>query len=99
MSARVWFQPGPWKWHPRSKDQEHNGSVYREPIKGHAYAIAMQPRFVSDEQWAADAQLITAAPDLLAALELLISARGAKTLYMDAHWLAANAAISKAVKL
>lgn len=54
---------GPWKWHPKSGDQEHNGSIYSEPRIGHAYAIAMQPRYVTDEQWAADARLIAAAPE------------------------------------
>lgn len=87
---------GPWKWHPKSTDQEHNGAIYSEIYEGHAYAVAMQPRYVSYEQWAANARLIAAAPDLLAALELLLAAKGSKTLYMDAHWLAANAAVAAA---
>ncbi len=51
----------PWTWHPTSIDQAHTGSVYRMERPGHAYAIAMQPRYVSNEQWAADAALIVKA--------------------------------------
>jgi len=65
--------PLPWTWHPKSDDQEHNGSVYRLERPGHAYAIAMQPRYVDDEQWKADAALIVRSvnllPEALAALE------------------------------
>ncbi len=63
----------PLKWHPKSEDQAHNGSVYFEPIKGHAYAVAMQPRYVSDADWKAYAEQLTrsvnALPELVAALE------------------------------
>lgn len=70
MSAK--HTPGPWKWHPKFIIGERNGSVYAEPNEGHAYAIAMQPRHVSDGQWAADARLIASAPDLLAALKVAL---------------------------
>jgi hypothetical protein len=51
----------PWKWHPKSIDQAHNGSIYSEHHTGHAYAIAMQPRYVTDEEWAITAPIITKA--------------------------------------
>jgi hypothetical protein len=51
----------PWTWHPKSEDQSHNGSIYRMERPGHAYAIAMQPQYVEDKQFAADAALIVKA--------------------------------------
>lgn len=51
----------PWQWHPESKDQAHTGAVFRMERPGHAYAIAMKPRYVSDEQWADDAAFIVKA--------------------------------------
>lgn len=51
----------PWKWHPKSTDHDHNGSVYSEHRTGHAYAIAMQPRYVTDEEWAITAPMIVRA--------------------------------------
>lgn len=59
----------PWKWHRRSAEGEHNGAIYAEPISGHVYAVAMQPRYASDEQWAADAELIVTAVYSHAALK------------------------------
>jgi hypothetical protein len=55
--------PAPWKWHWRNDIAA--GSVFSEPHEGHAYAVAMCPRYQSREQWAADASLIAAAPDLI----------------------------------
>lgn len=60
--------PGPWKWHWRPEDKDAPGSVFAEPYEGHAYAVAMMPRYQTKEQWEADARLISAAPDLLDAL-------------------------------
>ena len=51
----------PWTWHAKSKDQAHNGSIYRWDRPGHAYAIAMQPQYVEDEQFNADAAFIVRA--------------------------------------
>lgn len=48
----------PWTWHAKSIDQAHNGSIYRMERPGHAYAIAMQPRYVDDAQFKANAELI-----------------------------------------
>ena len=63
----------PWTWHAKSKDQAHNGSIYRMERPGHAYAIAMQPQYVEDAQFKADAAYIVNAcnayPDLVKALE------------------------------
>lgn len=53
--------PTPWTWHAKSMDQAHNGSVYHMKMPGHAYAIAMQPRYVDDKQFAADAAFIVKA--------------------------------------
>ena len=53
--------PGPWRWHLRFAGDDRNGSIYVERHPGHAYAIAMQPRYVSNEQWAADAAFIVRA--------------------------------------
>jgi hypothetical protein len=50
--------PTPWKWHPPSKDQAHTGAVYSEVRTGHAYAVAMMPRYQTDEKWKADAEFI-----------------------------------------
>ena len=66
----------PWKWHARSVDGDHNGAVYSEVREGHAYAVAMQPRYVTDEQFAADASLIVKAVNahdaLVATLERIV---------------------------
>lgn len=60
--------PGPWKWHWRRDDDDAPASVYAEPREGHAYAVAMMPRYQKREQWTADAALIAAAPDMMEAL-------------------------------
>lgn len=52
---------GPWRFHQRSTDEAHNGSVYAEPLPGQAYAVAMQPKYVSNEQWAVDAAILAEA--------------------------------------
>ena len=36
---------GEWKWHWRFENGEANGSVYAEPHEGHAYAVAICPRY------------------------------------------------------
>jgi hypothetical protein len=61
--------PGPWKWHWRSENKEASGSVFAEPRIGHAYAVAMCPRYQTQGQWSADARLIAAAPGLLIELK------------------------------
>jgi hypothetical protein len=71
----------PWKWHPKSKDQAHTGSVYAEHLEGHAYAVAMMPRYQTDERWAADATLIVRAVNnhdkLVKALEHVLNCANA----------------------
>lgn len=63
---------GPWHWHWRYEDGVANGSVYAMPREGHAYAVAMCPRYQTREQWEADAALIAAAPEMLAALKAVV---------------------------
>ena len=67
--------PLPWTWHPQSKDQAHTGSVYCLRRPGHAYAVAMQPRYQTDESWNADAAYIVLAANhrhkLVEALEFI----------------------------
>lgn len=75
--------PGPWKWHHRSEDQSHNGSVFSEMRTGMAYAVAMMPRYQKKEQWEADAHLIAAAPDLLRELETLFVRSGVLMILED----------------
>lgn len=53
--------PTPWTWHAKSIDQAHNGSIFHMKMPGHAYAIAMQPRYVDDKQFAADADFVVQA--------------------------------------
>lgn len=60
---------GLWKWHWRFENGEANGSVYAEPREGHAYAVAICPRYQTKEQWEADAPVIAAAKEMLAALK------------------------------
>lgn len=50
--------PLPWKWHWRSEDEIATGSIFAEPREGHAYAVAMTPRYQTKERWEADAALI-----------------------------------------
>lgn len=49
----------PWKWHKRAND--HDGAIYSEPSPGHAYAIAVQPHYMPDAEWAEVAEIITSA--------------------------------------
>lgn len=58
----------PWKWHTEFKSDERIGSVFAEPREGHAYAIAMQPKYQTKEQWDADAALIVRSVNTLPAL-------------------------------
>ena len=62
------FTSGPWRWHWRFEEGVATGSVFSEPRPGHAYAVAMCPRYQSEDQWRADAALIAAAPCMLEAL-------------------------------
>ncbi len=51
----------PWKWHSRIEDGLQTGSIYAEPIKGHAYSVAVAPKYQSPERWMADASFIVMA--------------------------------------
>ncbi len=70
-TEKTYHTPGPWQWHWRLEDGIATGSVFAEPTPGHAYAVAMCPRYQKQEQWEADATLICAAPELLVALQLI----------------------------
>jgi len=81
--------PSPWKWHWRQEDGIATGSIFSEIHPGHAYAVAMTPRYQTQAQWEADARLIAAAPELLVALKHCVIERS--------EWLEeARAAIAKA---
>lgn len=73
MADQTGHTPGPWKYYWR-EDENYKGQadcgVYSEVRKGHAYSVCRAPRHQSKEQWEADARLIAAAPDLLAALKV-----------------------------
>ena len=62
MSA---YTPGPWYWYWRQSDGETDCGVYSEKHQGHAYSVCRAPRYQTEDQWAADARLIAAAPELL----------------------------------
>lgn len=68
MSEGKWTK-GPWRWDWRPGDDSAPGSVYAEPFEGHAYAVAMMPRYQTKQQWEADAQLIAAAPEMYDAID------------------------------
>lgn len=55
---------GPWKvrrWSMDRDTKESSGSIYAEPRPGHAYAVAMCPRYQKEDQWNADAAFIVKA--------------------------------------
>jgi hypothetical protein len=64
---------GDWKWHHRHGDHDIPGTVFSELHPGHAYAVAVCPRYQTPEQWAADAPLLAAAKVLREALAAWIS--------------------------
>lgn len=55
------WTPGPYKWHWRSEDGIATGSVFSEKTTGHAYAVAVCPRYQTRKQWEKDAPLIAEA--------------------------------------
>lgn len=62
------FTAGPWKYSWRQVDGEADCGVFAEPHEGQAYSVCRAPLYQTEEQWDADARLIAAAPELLAAL-------------------------------
>ncbi len=54
---RAGATPGQWAWHWRKGDEDAPGSIFSEPYFGHAYAVAMCPRYGKDK-FSADADLI-----------------------------------------
>ena len=101
--------PGPWDWYWRGSDGEADCGVYWEKYQGHAYSVCRAPRYQTEEQWAADARLIAAAPESHEAnklsLTVLCAIRAAGVLSHDTNILrdldsaigANRAAIAKAV--
>ena len=81
------YTAGPWK------AQMDRGNAQRSCIYADGNLIA-QCFDRSNADAEANARLIAAAPDLLAALELLLAAKDTKL--VDAHWLAATAAVAAA---
>ncbi len=94
--------PGPWQWHWRFEDDIATGSVFSEQWPGMAYAVAMCPRYQTQELWEADAKLIVAARDMLKALQEIAAIQDE---YTGTDWCEierardiANAAIAKATE-
>jgi hypothetical protein len=57
------FTSGPWQWYWREEDGEVNCGVFYEERPGIAWSICRAPRYETQEQWAANARLISAAPE------------------------------------
>jgi hypothetical protein len=73
-SPKAAHTPGPWEWYWRVDEDLHaDCGVFHEKYAGQAYSVCRAPRYQSQEQWEADARLITAAPDLLDALENIVA--------------------------
>lgn len=61
-----------WEWHSaRSEDGLNNGSIFHERFPGQVYVVAKAPRYMSEEEWKKTAPVLSAAPEMLAALEEL----------------------------
>lgn len=64
--------PTPWMWAWRD-DETAPASIFSMVKEGHAYAVAMCPRYQTPERWVEDAKLIVrsvnAVPALIKALE------------------------------
>jgi hypothetical protein len=74
-TAKRTVTPGPWKWYwTVAADDETvtDCGVYSEHIFGQAVSVCRAPRYESKEQWEANAGLISSAPDLLEALEMMV---------------------------
>jgi hypothetical protein len=76
--------PTPYKWHPKSDADERNGSIYSEQRPGHAYAVAMQPRYVENNQWSQDAAFIVKAVNNHEALVVALTNARARIEYLGA---------------
>ena len=91
---------GPWKWHAAKHDDgRNNGSVISGADTGLAYCICKAPQFATEKDWAANARLIAAAPELLDACEGLLSALDEdcqSPSRRDELMFAARAAVAKA---
>lgn len=79
--------PGPWML----------GELSREVMTKRGLAVAAPPEDQGDtEQWAADARLIAAAPDLLEALRRVVASGGLPGANLENALAKAHAAIAKA---
>lgn len=67
--------PGPWHWHPTSAEpfslMGANGQDVIRAVDGHVYSEHSSDAATIDIHTEADANLIAAAPDMLAALKLI----------------------------
>lgn len=88
--------PGPWTYFPKRKYGEHHVSV---PIKDSGMRLALFPDGIDTENPVADARLIAAAPELLAACRELVERHDANLpdgVQFTDLVAAARAAIAKA---
>lgn len=69
MESEPEHTPGPWTWYWRQTDGEADCSIVSEQYPGNACCVARCPRYQKQEQWRADAPLLSAAPELLAMLK------------------------------
>jgi len=75
----------PWKWHSRIEDGLQTGSIYSEPRQGHAYSVAVAPKYQTPEQWKADAEFIIKAAENHSALILALQDIAARARFELEH--------------
>lgn len=70
--SEIYAYGGPWQYYWRETDGRADCGVFWEKIPGHAYSVCRAPQYEKKEQWEANARLIAAAPELLAAASRLL---------------------------